>query len=187
MMETPDTLPEISRMKSHKRWLLYILAGFAFGIIDWYYLSLLAHFPFGSLETSTFIVPLIIGLNYGIWLVPVLLVTIYESRLSHSVLKTALAGALCWLASILSYYLYYTLLLAFWGLPNMDHLLILGVKGPGFWQEWGVAFQKIILNQVIEWLPIAIVGGLIAGTLIGTISNKVKKAVEPEAHSVITE
>ena len=54
-----------------KRWLLYSLIGLAFGLIDWYYLDLLAHFPWGSLGQSPLVIPIIIAMNYGIWLVPV--------------------------------------------------------------------------------------------------------------------
>lgn len=115
------------------------------------------------------------------WLVPVLPVTFYESRTSRSVSRSAKAGALCWVSSIASYYIYYLLLLAFWGLPNMEHLLVLGPKQAGFWQEWSAAFQKIILNQVIEWLPIALVGGSLVGFAVWWFVSRTK------SHSSIVE
>jgi hypothetical protein len=158
-------------MMHKNRWLVYALIGLAFGVFDWYYLNLLARFPWGSLGNSPIVIPIIIGLNYGIWLVPVLPVTYYESRQSLSKRNAALSGALCWSCSILSYYIYYTLLLAFWGLPNMDHLLVLGEKGAGFSQEWNMAFQRIILDQVIEWLPVALVGGALMGLITWKINS----------------
>jgi hypothetical protein len=133
-------------MSRQKRWLIYPLVGLIFGVIDWYYLDLLAHFPWGEIGNNPVVVPIIIALNYSIWLVPVLPITIYETRMSLSAFRSALAGTVCWSASILSYYSFYALLLAFWGLPNMDHLLLLGDKPAGFWQEWKIAFQKIIFS-----------------------------------------
>jgi hypothetical protein len=149
--------------------------GLIFGVIDWYYLDLLAHFPWGEIGNNPVIVPIIIALNYGIWFVPVLPVTIYETRVSSSSSRSALAGAVCWSASILSYYSFYTLLLAFWGLPNMNHLLIMGDKPAGFWQEWTIAYQKIILSQVLEWLPIALIGGSLVGLVIWRITGHRKE------------
>ena len=153
-------------MQGKKRWLIYVLVGLLFGLADWYYLNILTQFPWGKLQNNPIVIPLIILLNYGIWLVPVLPITFYESRTSRSVSRSAMAGALCWACSIASYYVFYLLLLSFWGLPNMEHLLILGPKQAGFWQEWSDAFQKIILNQVIEWLPIALVGGSLVGIAV---------------------
>lgn len=164
-------------MTTRYRWFIYGLVGLLFGIFDWYYLDGLAHFQWGDLGNSLLVIPVIIALNYGIWLLPVLPVTIIESRVTRSARRSALAGAVCWSSSIISYYIYYTILLAFWGLPNMEHLLILGEKQPGFWQEWTIAFQKIILNQVFEWLPIAIVGGSLVGLMVGWIGIK-KRAVK---------
>jgi hypothetical protein len=41
------------------RFLLYILTGLAFGVIDWFYLNWLAHISWGSLEQSILVVPII--------------------------------------------------------------------------------------------------------------------------------
>ena len=95
-----------------------------------------------------------------------------KAKYRTSAQRSAIAGAICWSCSILSYYLFYVLLLAFWGLPNMDHLLMINQKQSDFWSEWEIAFQKIILNQVLEWLPIAIVGGSIIGLLVWWISRR---------------
>lgn len=164
-------------MITKKRWFLYGLVGLLFGIADWYYLDGLAHFKWGAFGNSLLVVPVIIALNYGIWLLPVLPIAIYESRTSCSARQTALAGALCWSTSIIGYYIYYTLLLAFRGLPNMEHLLIIGERQAGFWHEWSIAFKNIILNQVLEWLPIAIVGGCLVGLLVWWLGIR-KRAVE---------
>lgn len=64
-----------------------------------------------------------------LWVLPV---AFNESRVSGSARHSALAGVLCWSSSVISYYSYYTLLLAFWGLPNLEHMLILQEKEEGF-------------------------------------------------------
>ncbi len=49
-------------------------------------------------------------------------------------------------------------------------LRILGEKQAGFWKAWNNAFQKIILNQVLEWLPIAVMGGALVGFVVWRLS-----------------
>lgn len=163
-------------MTSKRRWWVYGLIGLLFGVADWYYLDGLAHFPWGGLANSALVVPLLIALNYGIWLLPVVPVTWHESRVSGKARSSAVAGALCWVSSIFGYYLFYTLLLAFWGLPNMEQYLVLGEKQPGFWQEWNVVFQKIIVDQVLEWLPLAMIGGAIVGLAVGWFNHRKRSA-----------
>ena len=100
-----------------KRLLTYCFVGSIFGVIDWYYLDLLANFPWGPLGEKLIIIPIIITLNFGIWLVPVLGVSIYEVYQSKSVWLSTLSGIIIWVCSILGNYTYYTALLSFWGLP----------------------------------------------------------------------
>lgn len=162
----------------HKRLLVYALVGLVFGIIDWYYLDLLAHFPWGDLGNNPIVVPIIIALNFGIWLVPVLPVTYHESQQSGSVLRSAASGAMVWSASMISYYTWYTLLLLFWGLPNLDHLLFARRNQPGYWQDLGSMFKRVIQDQFIDWLPIAIIGGSLVGLVVWRITMR-KKQVKP--------
>ena len=161
-----------------KRWLLYSLIGLAFGLIDWYYLDLLAHFPWGSLGQSPLVIPIIIAMNYGIWLVPVVPIAIYETRQSKSTACSAAASVVVWGSAIFSYYAFYTALLAIWGLPQMDYLLIFGEHSPTFWQDWAKVFQKLILNQFIEWIIVAIIGGSITGLITSRLYQYAKKKRE---------
>jgi hypothetical protein len=46
------------------------LIGLIFGIIDWFYLDWLAHISWGNLGQTILVVPIILAMNYGIWLVP---------------------------------------------------------------------------------------------------------------------
>ena len=36
---------------------------------------------------------------------------------------------------------------------------------PSYWNNWWVSFQQVILNQFMEWIWVAIVGGAIVGAL----------------------
>ncbi|NJN43457.1 MAG: hypothetical protein HC806_01090 [Anaerolineae bacterium] len=68
------------------RWLIYTLIGLAFGIVDWYFLE---GFAWLSKTLDADRIPLFfqllfitvfIGTNYGVWLIPVIPVAIYETR-----------------------------------------------------------------------------------------------------------
>lgn len=169
----------------NKRWLIYCLIGLVFGVVDWYYLDLLAHFSWGQLGESPLVIPIIIALNYGIWFVPVLPIAIYEVHRSKSARLSAVAGITVWSSAIFSYYTYYTALLAFWGLPHMDYLLIFGKRSPTFWQDWARVFQKVILSQFFEWVIIAVIGGGIVGLVASRVYfywlGRRTKVLSPEA------
>lgn len=151
----------------HSRYLRYLLIGLVFGIVDWYYLVGLGRFPWqnilGDATVPWIAIPLIIGLNYGIWLVPVIPIAIFEVRRSQSVLRAAMAAVLTWCAAIFAYYAYYTLLLTFVGLPNMDFLLFGNRQSPTYWSDWMKVFNRVILAQFAEWVVVAVVGGAIVG------------------------
>lgn len=71
-------------------------------------------------------------LNYGIWLVPLIPIVIYESRKASNIKKPAYAGMLIWGAGVTSYYGYYWLLLSLGKLPGWDYLNVFGSKFEGF-------------------------------------------------------
>ena len=158
-----------------KRFAIYVAAGVLFGILDWYYLNGLANFHWGSLGESILVIPIILFLNFGIWLLPVVAVAICEERRSHSLRQAALSGAIVWASAITSYYLYYTVLLAFFGLPHMEHLLFINRNELTFWSEWSIAFKRIILSQFLEWIGIALVGGGVVGYLSAKIDLGIRK------------
>ncbi len=149
--------------KTKRRFFLYALIGLIFGMIDWFYLNWLAHISWGSLGESILVVPVIIGMNYGIWLVPITPVVIYEARHADSIIKPMLAGMLTWSCAIFSYYIYYAILLSLGKLIHLEHLNIFGDKNATFWWEYWHMFNGIILGQFLEWIIIAIIGGAIIG------------------------
>jgi hypothetical protein len=175
LSDTHEDLDYRERTSMRSRIIRYAIIGLAIGILDWYYLQVLAHFSWGKLGESILVIPIILFLNYGIWLVVVVPVSAYEARHSLDPRRSALAGAVVWAFAMVSYYLYYTILLTFVGLPNMDHLVWAHHSDPGFWQEWGIAFKRIILDQFLEWILIALVGGSVAGFITGVLVNKLNK------------
>ena len=90
--------------KPKLRFLFYAIIGLIFGVIDWFYLDWLAHSSWGSLGKSILVIPIIILMNYGIWLVPIVPVVIYEARHAERIITPMLAGMLTWSCAIFSYY-----------------------------------------------------------------------------------
>ena len=149
-----------------KRWYLYVILGLAFGVIDWFYLDWLAYdFRPNLAESSVWIIPLMIVMNYGIWLVPIIPAVIFESRKADRIKTPILTGILTWSSAIFSYYAYYGILLSLGKLPHREHLNIFGDKYRLFWEGYWREFWYLILRQFLEWIPIAIIGGAIIGAL----------------------
>ena len=87
-----------------KRWHLYVLIGLAFGVFDWFFLQWLSKGFGPNLGENPFIViPIIIGLNYGIWLVPIIPIVIYETLGAKSIKSPILAAILTWCCALFSY------------------------------------------------------------------------------------
>jgi hypothetical protein len=147
------------------RFLGYAIIGLAFGVIDWFYLDWLAHISWGSLGNSILVVPIVVAMNYGFWLVPILPVEIFESRFSEKSISPALAGILTWSCAMVSYYVYYAVMLSKGLLFHLENLNIFGDKYATFWPEYWQMFNRIILSQFFEWIIIAIIGGAITGAL----------------------
>lgn len=166
------------------RWLIYIIVGLCFGIIDWYFLDFLAS-SFALLgqnesvsETAFLLVLMIavfITLNYGIWLVPVIPTAIFEVRRSHSLWKATLASALIWVTAIFSYYTFYTFLLMFVGLPHLEFMLFSNLQSATYWADWWLPFRRVVLDQFFDWIGIAVLGGVIIGALGAHLFNVVSK------------
>lgn len=169
------------------RWLIFIAVGLAFGIADWYFLDLLASLgqnPALSdnlLQASPYIrllaVIALVALNYGVWLVPVIPVAIYEMKRSRSLRGAAISAVIVWSAAMLSYYAYYAFMLMFVGLPNMDFMLFKNHQLASYWENWWGPFRRVILDQFVEWIGIAVIGGAIVGTMSAYVSDRLVKGV----------
>lgn len=98
------------------RWIIYPVIGFYFGVLDWYFLDLLAHLNHAQFSDDnlpafvhTLIVVLIVSINYGIWLVPVIPAGIYEMKNSQNFSRAALVALLIWSTVIFSYITFYAI------------------------------------------------------------------------------
>ena len=158
------------------RFLLYAVLGLVFGVLDWFYLEWLAHISWGSLGNSFLVVPILIGMNYGVWLILILPVTLYEARVAETRVRPMLAGMLTWSCAIFSYYAFYAALLSLGKLPHLEHFNIFAEKDETFWYFYWHMFNGIILGQFLEWIVIALLGGAIIGALAFWYTHKRKRA-----------
>jgi len=154
------------------RFLIYAIIGLLFGVLDWFYLDWLAHLSWGSLGQSVLVIPLILLMNYGIWLVPVIPIGIHEARRAVRGTTPALASALTWFCAMLGYYGYYTVLLSLGKLPHLEYLNVFAGKYTTFWLDYWKMFQRVILSQFLEWSLIALVAGSTLGALLYRFFHK---------------
>jgi hypothetical protein len=149
------------------RWFIYVFIGVVFGIFNFYYESYLSNtLGFGGLRTV---------LTYGIWLVLIMPIAIYEVRTSKSKIRSALACSLTWTFSIISYYLYMAVYNAFFMGASHRHISNLGID-PHFWENWKNFFwHSIFIRGIVEWSGYAIIGGFIIGFFISLIYLHLEK------------
>lgn len=114
-------------------------------------------------------------MNYGIWLIPVIPISIYEMKRSRSIRKAAGAAIMIWSAAIFSYYKYYAFLIMFVGLPNLDFMLFSNHRLATYWADWWPPFRRIILDQFVEWIGMAVIGGGIVGWVTAYLVKRLTK------------
>lgn len=154
-----------------QRWWEYLLIGLAFGIADWYFLqglgSLTANFSDSNIDfvLQLLIIALIVAANWGIWLVPAIPAAIYEERRSQSLWRAGLACVIVWSAAIFSYYAFYTYLLLFEGVIHLEFMLYSNRQLPTYREDFMPPFRRLIIEQFLEWIGVAIVGGAIVGVV----------------------
>ena len=168
------------RQDNMLRWFIYTLIGIGFGILDWDFLNWLTY----DLSRSFIGQPILWFilknlLNYGIWLVPILPIVFFESQKAINSKKPAYTGMLTWGSAVLSYYAYYWMLLSLGKLPHWAYLNIFGSKYNGFWLDYWRKINYLIFDQILEWFPIAILGGAIVGGLVWHLTNRNKKSSSP--------
>jgi hypothetical protein len=154
-----------------QRWWKYLLTGLVFGIADWFFLQGLASVTSRINGDNLFIVwqllivALIIAANWGIWLVPAIPAAIYEERQSQSLWRAGLACVIVWSAAIFSYYAFYTYLLLFDGVIHLEFMLYSNRQSPTYWEDFMPPFHRLIIEQILEWIGVAIVGGVVVGVV----------------------
>ena len=166
-------------LEMRKRIFYYFLAGLIFGIAYWEYLNGVASFfnaigsgmesdAVGGLSIWIFLSVIFLTV-FGVWLIPTIFPAVYEFRRSEKVQQAVVAVMVVWVSAVLGYYLTYLVLLAFFGLPNMEYLLIFGKHSSTFWQDWAGIFNRLILFSFLKWAVVGIFVGGFAGFVTSSI------------------
>ena len=152
-----------------KRWFIYAIVGIVFGVFDFYYQRVIQGLNLSGMYT--------IILCYGIWLVPLLPIALYESKISLSRRNTSIASLLTWSISIISYYMFLAIDLMFIGRESRMEMHISNYLDPYFWSNWKSVFYGQVLGGIIEWILVAVVGGFIIGFLVNFIYTDLTKKI----------
>ncbi len=161
-------------MKS--RWLWYTLIGIAFGVFDFYYHDFISNILYPQATLGRQVAWYILGV--GIWLVPIIPIILHEAKVSRSAWLSALASTLTWCAAVAAYYLTNGFQLAFVGVPARPELHISNRGEPYFWANWRSQFFGDLVGGSIEWLIVAVVGGMFIGFVAGFMYLRLKKLEE---------
>jgi DNA-binding CsgD family transcriptional regulator len=164
-----------------KRWIVYFFAGLIFGAGYWHYFGATAKFfndKIGFSDNaigagSLFILALLA--YFGVWLIPVILPAIYEFHRSISLRLSVLAVVTVWVSAVLGYYLNYLVMLAIFGLPNMEYLVIFGQQTSVIWQNWSVIFPRLIFYNFLKWAVVGIFVSGIAGFITSLVYSFLSK------------
>jgi hypothetical protein len=108
-------------------------------------------------------------LVFGVWLIPTIYPGRSEFRHSKKISLSVIAVIVTWASAVLGYYLTYTVLLAFVGLPNMEHYIVFGQHGPTFWQDWAALFPRLILFKFLQWTVVGVIVGGFAGLITSSL------------------
>lgn len=141
-----------------KRWLIYLLIGILFGVFDFYYQNFTQQVDVSSLVRIILIL--------GVWLVPLIPIILYETKVTRSTRRAALASAFTWCVSVAAYYLTNGVQLAFIGVPGRPEMHISNYNAPHFLSNWLSVFLYDLVGGSLEWLVVAVVGGVIIGFLV---------------------
>lgn len=163
-----------SRVLVRWRWLVYVSVGILFGIFDYYFQPLAQQD--GSLVVR-------IAVIYGIWLVPLVPIALYETRASRSIAKTALVCAVTWSVAIITYYLYMAVELMLIGKASRPELHVSNMDDPYYWTNIGQVFGGDVSGGIVEWMMLAIIGGAIVGVSVAwlylQLATRVRRADSP--------
>lgn len=166
VMELSITKKQTKVDGSRKRWLLYGLIGVLFGLFDFYFQLIVQ-------SDSSLVVRVII--IFGIWLVPLVPIALYEIKRSRSELKTALACAFTWSIAIIAYYLYMAVELIIIGKDSRPEMHFSNSHDPYYWSNLGQVLGNDMVGGILEWIPLALVGGGLLGLSIGFLYKTATK------------
>lgn len=144
-----------------RRWFIYLAVGVLFGVFDFFSQNILEFFlPNLHLSTHSLILGQIIGLtlSYGLWLVPIVPIILYEAKISHSRILAGLSNSFTWCISVLSYYVTYVVQQL--SSPSGD----LHISNPFFWSN-----LQSYASTTLEWIIFAAISGFVFGFLVSLI------------------
>jgi DNA-binding CsgD family transcriptional regulator len=153
----------------------YCFAGLGFGILFFFYFEVIDRLmnTFRITEENPLQVWAFISVEFllifGVWLIPTVYPARYEFGHSKAVGLSVIAVIMMWVSAVVGYYLIYTVLLAFVGLPNMEYYLVFGKHDPAFWQDWTALLPKLILFKLLKWTVVGIVIGGFAGFVTSSL------------------
>lgn len=150
-----------------KRWFIYIIIGVLFGIFDFYYQEF-------TKEIVTSYVRWF-AVAWGIWLVPIIPIVLYEAKVSGSRLMSALANILTWSVSTISYYLFIVIKLIFIGQATRQELYISNYRDQFYWSNLKSVIWGEVFGGIIDWISVAVVGGFIVGYLVSFIYLRLRR------------
>lgn len=152
-----------------RRWSLYLAIGILFGMVDFCYLGPLYRFldRLGLPESIWFVAWFV--LNPGVWLLPVIPIAWREASVTRSRWLATLASLGTWCAGIIAYYLTNAAQLALFGVPGREELWLFGPRSPQRAANWASVLRYDVLGGMIEWLPVAVVGGALVGLVVGSL------------------
>lgn len=155
----------------------YVVSGLLFGAAYWFYFSASAKFfngISGPVSNENFwgmwlIANLMLIASFGVWLFPATIPAMVEYRHSQRVGLSALSVVIVWVSAVCGYFISYVVMLALFGLPQMEYLLIFNEHTPDFWRNWRAIFYTLILSDLVKWVVISLFVGGISGLLSGTL------------------
>lgn len=150
------------------------MSGVLFGIFDFYYQNWMMRLHVSQL-------PLLV-LILGIWLVVAVPAAWYEASRSGSVWLSAAASVIAWSSAVVSYYLYLVAKLVLIGEPSRPEMHISNRQEPYFWSNVWALFKGDFTSGLIEWLPVALIGGALVGLAVGLLVTRRINQTEGMSH-----
>jgi len=151
-----------------KRWFVYIIIGVLFGIFDFYYQEVTK-----GIAITSYAVWFVVA--WAIWLIPIIPIVLYESKISKSKVMSAFANVLTWSVATISYYLFIPIKLMFIGQVSRKEMYISNYRDPFYWSNLKSILLGDVLGSILTWIVVAIAGGFIIGFLISFTYLNFKK------------
>jgi hypothetical protein len=145
-----------------RRWFVYIIIGVLFGVFDFCYQDFTKGIAIHSFAMW-------FAVAWAIWLIPIIPIALYETKISKSRIMSALANVLTWSASTISYYLFIPIKLMFIGQASRIEMYISNYRDPFYWSNVKNILLGDVLDGISRWIGVAVLGGFIIGFLISSI------------------